>query len=91
MTVSRRTTLGLIAGSLATMAMTPAFAATTTVNVSLWDRGSTSMDMLGQGKPLGMAMMGDMKAVDMPMRMMGITVDLAAVPAGEVTFKATND
>ncbi|MFK5997848.1 MAG: hypothetical protein QM492_07040 [Rhodobacterales bacterium] len=90
MTISRRTTLGLIAGSLATMAMTPAFAATTTVNVSLWDRGSTSMDMLGQGKPLGMAMMGDMKAVDMPMRMMGITVDLAAVPAGEVTFKATN-
>jgi uncharacterized cupredoxin-like copper-binding protein len=74
------------------MAMTPAFAAkSTTVNVSLWDRGSNAMDMLGQGRPMGMAMMGNMTVMDMPMNMMGITADLAEVPAGEVTFKVTND
>ncbi len=92
MTISRRTTLGLIAGSLATMAMTPAFAAkTTTVNVSLWDRGDGSMDMLGQGKPMGMAMMGDMKVIDMPMKMMGVTAHSNSVPAGVVTLNVTNN
>lgn len=93
MTVTRRTTLGLLTGSAVTviLAMNPAYAADTTVNVSLWDRGGNSMEMLGRGMPMGMGMMGNMKAVDMPMKMMGITADQAEVPAGEVTFKAVND
>lgn len=44
------------------------------------------MNMMGEVKPMGMAMMG----ADMSMTTMGITVDPAEVPAGEVTFQVTN-
>ena len=58
----------------------------TTVKVSLWDKGGSSMDMMDSVKPMGMAMMG----ADMTMVTMGITLDTTTVAAGEVTFEAVN-
>ena len=58
----------------------------TTVKVSLWDKGASSMDMMDSIKPMGMAMM----SADMTMATMGITLDTASVAAGEVTFEAVN-
>lgn len=91
MTLNRRDTLALLAAT-ATVAATVghrAQAAETVIKVSLWDKGDTSMDMLGKGTPMGMGMMG----ADMArkMAMMGITLDLDTVAAGEVTFEVVND
>ncbi len=58
----------------------------TTVKVSLWDKGGGSMEMMGQMKPMGMAMMG----ADMTMATMGVTLDTNSVAAGEVTFEVEN-
>jgi uncharacterized cupredoxin-like copper-binding protein len=65
-----------------------AAAADSTVNVSLWDKGDASMDMMGKMDPMGMAMMA---GADMSMATMGIALDAASVPAGAVTFAVTND
>lgn len=45
------------------------------------------MDGMDSMKPMGMAMPGAM----MDMATMGITVDLAEIPAGEVTFAVVNE
>ena len=87
MTFTRRTAVALIGSPFYGFSVGPALAAGTVVQVLLWDKGDTSMNMMGQVKPMGMAMMGS----DMSMVTMGITVDLAEVPAGEVTFQVTND
>lgn len=57
------------------------------VKVTLWDKGPMSMDMLDSVMPMGMAMTG----ANMDMATMGITVDVPAFPAGEVTFQIIND
>lgn len=85
MQLSRRSILATIPGSLA-LAFQPAVAAETVVNVSLWDKGEASMDAMDM-EPMGMAMAG----ADMDMATMGITVDKAEIPAGEVTFTVTNE
>ncbi len=87
MKITRRNLLVLLSGMVATSASTPSFAAANVVNVSLWDKGPNSMDMLGKGKMMGMGMM----AGGMKMAMMGITTDVKKIPAGNVTFEATND
>lgn len=87
MIITRRAAVAGLVGSMVGFAINPAFAADTIVNVSLWDKGDSSMDMMGTAKPMGMAMMG----ANMSMVTMGITPDVASVPAGEITFKATND
>lgn len=87
MIITRRAAMAVLAGSVAGLAIKPAFAADTVVNVSLWDKGANSMGMMGTAKPMGMGMMG----ANMSMAMMGITPDVTSVPAGEITFKATND
>lgn len=87
MKADRRALLGLIAGLALVMPAAMAGAAETTITVSLWDKGpdSATMDpsrpMMGMGK----AMMANM-----PMAMMGITIDKAEVPAGKTTFQVTN-
>lgn len=65
-----------------------ALAGGTTVQVTLWDHGPQSMQMLGKGPKLGMAMEGPGRA--MPMGPMGITVASRTVKAGAVTFAVTN-
>jgi uncharacterized cupredoxin-like copper-binding protein len=87
MTFTRRTAIALLGCTLIGFSVGPALAAGSIVQVSLWDKGGTSMNMMGRVKPMGMAMMGS----DMSMVTMGITTDLAEVPAGEVTFQVTND
>lgn len=87
MKISRRSTILMGAAVLSTLGMTPAFAEGTAIAVSLWDKGMTSMDMMGNVNPMGMGMMG----ADMGMVTMGITIDVATVAAGEVTFNVSND
>ena len=87
MKLTRRTALFVTASAIPALGLAfSAAAAGTTVTVSLWDKGGNSMDMMGTVRPMGMGMMG----ADMTMAMMGITVDVATVPAGEVTFEVTN-
>lgn len=88
MRLTKRSTLALGGALLASLWFGAAQAAETTINVSLWDKGETSMDMLGKMPPLGMAMT---PGADMSMATMGITADQTEVPAGTVTFKVTND
>lgn len=85
MTANSRFALGLAAGFLMTAAATASFGASD-IAVSLWDTGENAMDMMDSMAPMGMAMDGDMAMVTM-----GIKVDTDKVPAGEVTFTATND
>ncbi|MGB5559281.1 MAG: plastocyanin/azurin family copper-binding protein [Paracoccaceae bacterium] len=85
MKLTRRTTIAIVAAAMTSLSMSPAFAGTT-VHASLWDKGDNSMEMLGTAAPMGMGMMGDMA-----MAPMGITLDMTEVPAGEITFQATND
>ena len=59
----------------------------TILNVSLWDKGATSMDTMGSEGAMGMAMPG----VRMDAATMGITADVVEVPAGEVTFLVINE
>ena len=89
MNVSRQTKVAALALSLAASGVTTAWA-DSTVKVTLWDKGpdSVMMDeahMGGMGMGMGMKHMGDM-----PMAMLGITIDQAEVPAGKVTFEVTN-
>ena len=53
MKISRRNLLVLLSGMVAASASTPALAAANIVNVSLWDKGPSPMDMLGKGKMMG--------------------------------------
>lgn len=76
---------GLILSAL--FAASSAHAADTTIRASLWDKGPQS-EMMDDAR---MKMMGKMDMSMMPMAMMGITLDQATVPAGKVTFEATND
>lgn len=64
----------------------PALASGSVVNVSLWDKGSNSLDKMGQGPGAGM----DMPAAGASNETVGIKLDRATVPAGEVTFKVVN-
>ena len=85
MTITLR--LGLI---LSTALAASSVFADTTIQVTLWDRGASSLMM----DDAHMAMMGKMdmaKMAMMPMAMMGITLDQPRVPAGKVTFEAVND
>lgn len=74
----------LVAGLLL-IATAPVRAAETKITVSLWDKGPDSVMMDDAHiKNMGKMMM------DMPMAMMGITIDAATVAAGTVTFDVTN-
>jgi len=80
---------GAAALSIAVLASTfagPAQAAGSIVHVKLWDKGDAAMGMMGDGMMMGMAMHGKRSK----MAMMGVTADIQAVPAGEVTFEVTN-
>jgi uncharacterized cupredoxin-like copper-binding protein len=87
MAFTRRAAVALLGLGLTGFNAFPVFAAGSEIQVSLWDKGDTSMDMMGQVKPMGMAMAG----ADMSMAMMGIKIDQTEVPTGEATFRVTND
>lgn len=82
-----RSTILTLAAGLTTLSIgTAAFAADTTIHVSLWDKGPDSVMMDDQHQ---MAM--GMKGADMSMALMGIKLDATTVPAGKVTFEVMND
>ena len=87
MKISRRSALLIASGVLPYLAVSRAARAETVVKVALWDNGPASMDDIETMAPLGMAMPG----ADMHTAPMGITVDAAEIPAGEVTLNVTND
>ena len=74
-------------GILVAAAALPAFAADSTVKVSLWDKGPDSVMM----DDAHMAMMGKMDMATMGMGLMGIKLDQLTIPAGRVTFAVVND
>lgn len=71
-----------LGSTLICLSESPAWASGSVVNVSLWDKGTSSMNMLGIVKAMGMAMMGS----DLSMVTMGTTTDQQELPAGEVTL-----
>lgn len=78
----------VLACAFAGLMAAPAFAGemASTINVSMWDKGPESM-----GDMDAVHMMGVMESdEDMSDPTMGFTLDVAEVPAGEVTFVATN-
>jgi uncharacterized cupredoxin-like copper-binding protein len=77
----------LIAVVAAALMASPALAAGTVVKVSLWDKGPSSLDKMGEGPGAGMGM----PAASASHEMVGIKTDTATVPAGEVTFEVVND
>jgi uncharacterized cupredoxin-like copper-binding protein len=89
MKLSRRGLFGAFALALPVLAALPAVSAETTVHVSLWDNGPDAMDGMGDMAPMGFAMEGAAMAVDKAS--MGVKVDVTTIPAGTVTFEATNE
>ena len=81
MSYSRRMIVALLACGLTGLTFGAALAGGTTVQVSLWDKGGSSMNMMGDLLPLGMGMMGS----DMSMVTMGITANMTEVPAGDLS------
>ncbi len=84
MTFIRRTAFAFLGCALTGLSALPAFAAGSVIQVGLWDRGN--MPMMGEPQ-MAMGMMG----ADMPMAMMGVTLDQAKVPSGDITFQVTNN
>lgn len=89
MKLSRRQCLLLAAGATAMGSSMPVFAAGQVVQVSLWDKGAASMNMLNHGPMMGMGMGHATQAA--PMGPMGIKVSTHQVKAGTVTFEVIND
>lgn len=90
MILSRRASLALTGALIAVLGTSAARAADTTIQVSLWDKGSDSMmlepmPMMGMGKGQGMS------GGDMMKAMMGIKLDVTTISAGKATFEVTND
>lgn len=91
MKLTRRNWLATASGIVVALCTGPVFARTSVVKVSLWDKGATSMNMMGKGEPMGMAMGdGGATAKGMATAPMGIRVSSKTVKAGEVRFQVTN-
>ena len=92
MTITRRTTMFLMAGTAAAMALSrPAFTKTketkTIVQVNMWDHGA---DQIGGFDFEHRVMLGTPDAVYKDDAPMGFTPNKYVVPHGQVTFVATN-
>jgi uncharacterized cupredoxin-like copper-binding protein len=84
MTFIRQHGFALATAFSITLAAGQVHAKATVIKVSLWDTGAMSMNMLGKGPLMGMAM-GPMHKP--PMR---VAASTHTVPAGDVTFAVTN-
>jgi len=88
MTVSRREMIVLSTGAVGAVALGGAARAEGVVKIALWDKGEGAMEGMEGMAPMGLAQPG---AADMAMATMGITLDPAEVPAGEIKFQISND
>lgn len=82
-----RLVLFAVAALFAASILDPGARAETVVKITLWDKGESSMDMLGAHEPMGMGM----PDADPARATMGITLDVAEVQAGEIKFQILND
>ena len=82
--ITRNATL-LAAGLLVALSGASFAAETSTVKVSLWDKGPDSATP-DDAHPMGMGSVG----ANMAMAMLGVKADVKTVHAGTVTFKVTN-
>jgi uncharacterized cupredoxin-like copper-binding protein len=87
MKFSRRLVLTFFSGFVPLLLLGFPATAETVINVSLWDKGPTSMDNMDTLKPMGMAMAG----ANMEMATMGIKVDVSEISAGSVTVRVLNE
>lgn len=87
MSVSRFAVLAGSTGLFLTVFASFAGAADSTVQISLWDKGPDSVVV----DDAHTALMGKLDMSGMKMALMGIKLDQATVPAGNVTFAVTND
>ncbi|WP_295075695.1 sulfocyanin-like copper-binding protein [Tabrizicola sp.] len=85
MMTQRATLFALLA--IATAGTSDGASAETMVKITLWDKGDAAMDHVGQHPPIGMAVDG----ADPGLATMGVTLDPQEVPAGEISFRITND
>jgi uncharacterized cupredoxin-like copper-binding protein len=88
--LTRRNWLATASGVLAALCAGPVFARTSVIKVSLWDKGATSMNTLGKGEPMGMAMGAGGVTASQAKAPMGIRVSSRTVKAGDVKFQVTN-
>lgn len=77
--------MALAIGLITALGAGSAFAAESTIKVTLWDKGPDSI-MMDDAHPMGYGTPN----LDMSMAMVGVTADIASVPAGAVTFDVTN-
>ncbi len=87
MTLSRRQVMLSAIGAAPILTFGRTAMAGTVVQVSLWDKGPASMEVMDTAKPMGLAM----PEADMSMATMLITAEPSRIPPGEVTFMAKND
>ena len=89
MKLSRRQTLALMAATSFSLSLRPAFATdpTNVIQVDLWDKGLDAVGAFDDTKPIMMGMAGADRMAEAPM---GVKVDRATVPAGEVEFRVVN-
>jgi uncharacterized cupredoxin-like copper-binding protein len=90
MKLTRRNWLAAASGVVAALCAGPVFARTAVIKVSLWDKGATSMNTLGKGEPMGMAMGAGGATASQATAPMGIRVSSKTVKAGDVRFQVTN-
>jgi uncharacterized cupredoxin-like copper-binding protein len=84
---SRRQFIVSVAATVPLLITGRAADAGTIVQVSLWDNGPSSQDVLETAKPMGLAM----QDADMSKATMHVSTEPAKVPPGEVTFMAKNN
>jgi uncharacterized cupredoxin-like copper-binding protein len=89
MSASSRLATAVASVLLFSVAAVPCLAAGAVVKVSLVDRGDTSMDTFDPSKVMGIGTGLNKPTPDKAM--LNIKADKSAVPAGKVTFEATNN
>ena len=77
MKLTRRNWFVLASGLVATMSAGRVFARSSVIKVTLWDKGATSMNMLGHGEMMGMGM--GKTGNNMPMAPMGIRLAIFCI------------
>jgi uncharacterized cupredoxin-like copper-binding protein len=90
MKLTRRNWLAAASSLVSALCAGPVFARTAVLKVSLWDKGATSMNNLGKGELMGMAMGAGGATASQAKAPMGIHISSKTVKAGEVSFQVSN-
>lgn len=88
MKLNRRNCLAVASSVVLGMYGSQAFARSSTIKVTLWDKGAASMSTLGHGEMMGMGM--EKMRGHISVAPMGVRLSSQTVSAGEVRFEVTN-